>query len=196
RVARATAVVVLVDAALRVGGDAGIEGLIRTADDVYEPPLGSGSTRHEFHDRLFRVKRSSWFVAIAMFAAGCSGSNRPQVELMENGVYRPEKVRSYSISGARDGATTHATGTFLMADGDHIQIELDVSYNPTPELASGRWQRDGHVRGAGPVQAESLKFLGGQGAPPSVGGRFRLDQEGSPLMRVTMPAQPLERPAP
>jgi hypothetical protein len=83
-----------------------------------------------------------------------------------------------------------------MADGDHIRVDLEVSYNPTPELASGHWQREGHLNGEGPVHAESLKFLGGQGAAPSVGGRFRLDQEGSPRMRVTMPMQPLERPAP
>ena len=115
---------------------------------------------------------------------------------MVNGVYQPEKVKSYAISGARDGANTHAVGTFTMADGDHIRVELEVSYNPAPELASGRWQREGRRSGEGSVHAESLKFLGGQGATPSVGGRFRLDQEGSPLMRVTMPVEPLGRPAP
>jgi hypothetical protein len=51
------------------------------------------------------------------------------------------------------------------------------------------------MRGEGTVHEESLKFLGGQGATPSVGGRFRLDEEGSARMRVTMPVQPLARPA-
>ena len=134
-------------------------------------------------------------VVAGVTLAGCSG-NKARVDVMENGVYNPEKVTAYSIVGARDGSTTHATGTFTMENGDHIRVELEVSYNPTPELAAGRWQREGHLAGEGSVHAESLKFLGGQGATPSVGGRFRLDQEGSPRMRVTMPVQPLERPAP
>jgi hypothetical protein len=142
--------------------------------------------------------RTPWLRVLAFAfllpaVAGCSG-NKARVELMTNGVYNPEKVSTYTITGARDGATTRATGTFTLSDGDHILVELEVSYNPTPELASGHWQRAGHVTGEGTVHAEALKFLGGQGATPSVGGRFRLDQEGSPRMRVTMPARPLERP--
>jgi hypothetical protein len=39
-----------------------------------------------------------------------------------------------------------------------------------------------------------VKFLGGQGGTPSVGGRFTLEQEGNPRMRVTMPAEPLAAP--
>jgi len=143
-----------------------------------------------------RARRRCLAAAMLVLMAGCSGSSKPRVDLMQNGVYQPEKVSGYSIAGARDGATTHAVGTFTMTDGDTIRVELEVTYNPTPELARGRWQRRGHRSGEGSVHAESLKFLGGQGATPSVGGRFRLDQEGSPLMRVTMPSQPLERPAP
>jgi len=127
---------------------------------------------------------------------GCSGSSKPSVDLMENGVYRPEKVSGYSIAGARAGATTRAVGTFMLANGDTIRVELEVAYNPAAELASAHWQRRGHIAGEGSVHEEALKFLGGQGATPSVGGRFRLDQEGSPLMRVNMPVRPLERPAP
>ena len=138
----------------------------------------------------------AWLSAAVAAVPGCSGSGKPHVDLMENGVYRPEKVASYAASGARDGATTHAVGVFTMADGDHIRVELEVSYNPAPTLNSGHWQRDGHMTGEGSVRVESLKFLGGQGGTPSVGGRFTLDQEGAPRMRVTMPVQPLERPAP
>jgi hypothetical protein len=143
-----------------------------------------------------RARRCCLVAAALVLMAGCSGSSKPRVDRMQNGVYQPEKVSGYSIAGARDGASTHAVGTFTMTDGDTIRVELEVTYNPTPELVRGHWQRRGHSSGEGSVHAESLKFLGGQGATPSVGGRFRLDQEGSPLMRVTMPAQPLERPAP
>jgi hypothetical protein len=137
------------------------------------------------------------FAAVLVFAllGGCE-SGKPRVDLMQNGVYNSEKVSSYSISGARDGATTHALGVFTMENGDHIRVELTVAYNPTPELASGHWMREGKISGEGSVHAESIKFLGGQGGTPSVGGRFTLDRDGNPLMRVTMPAQPLQQSAP
>jgi hypothetical protein len=121
----------------------------------------------------------------------CFGAGKAHVDIMTNGVYLSEKVTAYAITGARNGATTHAVAVFTMKDGDHIKVEMNISYNPTPELADGHWQRDGKVRGEGPVHDESLKFLGGQGATPSVGGRLRLDEEGGPRMRVTLPVQPL-----
>jgi hypothetical protein len=130
---------------------------------------------------------------VLAFMGACEGS-KPHVDLMQNGVYNSEKVSSYSISGARDGATTHALGVFTMENGDHIRVELTVAYNPTPELESGHWMREGKISGEGPVHAESVKFLGGQGGTPSVGGRFTLEQEGNPRMRVTMPAEPLAAP--
>jgi hypothetical protein len=130
---------------------------------------------------------------LAIAAGGCFGTGKPGVELYENGVYHAEVVRAYEISGARDGATTRAVALFTLDGGDRVKVELEVSYNPTPELASGHWQREGKVSGEGDVRAESLKFLGGQGATPSVGGRFLLETYGSPRMRVVIPAQPLER---
>jgi hypothetical protein len=49
------------------------------------------------------------------------------------------------------------------------------------------------VPGEGDVREESLKFLGGQGATPSVGGRFRLETNGETRWRVVMPTQPLKK---
>lgn len=124
---------------------------------------------------------------------GCFGSGSPRVEIMENGVYMRHAVQSYTITGARNGATTHATALITLHDGDRITIDLDVAYNPAPELAAGEWKREGKVAEAGQVHAESLKFLGGQGSTPSVGGRFRLETNGNPRLRVLLPAQPLAR---
>lgn len=133
--------------------------------------------------------------ALLVVAVACSGSSSPRVEVMENGVYIRKAVSGYEISGARDGTTTRAVAMITMDDGDHVRIELEVTYNPTPELASGHWQREGKVAEEGQVHAESLKFLGGQGSTPSVGGRFRLETNGSPRMRVVLPMQPLARPS-
>ena len=131
-------------------------------------------------------------VLCAAAMISCSSSS-PRVEAMENGVYVRKDVQTYRLSGARDGATTHATAVLMLADGDRVRIELEVFYDPTPELQSGHWKREGKVVEEGDVHAESLKFLGGQGGTPSVGGRFRLDSFGSPHMRVFLPTRPLER---
>jgi hypothetical protein len=130
---------------------------------------------------------------VCLVAVACMGSDRPRVEVMENGVYVQKSVRAYQISGARDGAITHANAMLTLDDGDRVRIDLAVQYNPTPELASGHWRREGKVVEEGDVHAQSLKFLGGQGGTPSVGGRFRLETFGNPRMRVVLPARPLGR---
>lgn len=135
-------------------------------------------------------------MAAIVLAAGCSGQAMPRVEMMENGVYVRKTVRTYDITGARDGATTHASATIALDGGDTLRVDLNVSYNPTPELASGHWRIQGKTPEEGDVQAESIKFLGGQGASPGVGGRFRLESFGNPRMRVVLPARPLEHPLP
>ncbi|HXS09490.1 MAG TPA: hypothetical protein VN852_05865 [Candidatus Krumholzibacteria bacterium] len=139
---------------------------------------------------------SRTFIPLAMTAllAACSGPGSPRVETMENGVYIRKNVRTYHISGARDGAATHATALITLDEGDTVQIDMNVTYNPTPALTTAHWMRKGKSAEEGDVHAESLKFLGGQGGTPSVGGRFRLDSSGNPRMRVTLPARPLERP--
>jgi hypothetical protein len=150
--------------------------------------------------KFFAARNSRWSasmvcVAAAMVAAmiSCTGSN-PRVEAMENGVYVKKTVSAYAISGARDGSTTHASASLTFDDGDRLHIDLNVTYNPTPELASGHWTREGKVNEEGDVHAESIKFLGGQGATPSVGGRFVLESLGQPRMRVVLPARELQRP--
>jgi hypothetical protein len=122
---------------------------------------------------------------------GCAANDEPGVEVFENGAYHARVVRAYEISGARDGATTRVTGVFTLDYGDRIRVELEISYNPTPVLASGRWTREGDTTEQGEAREESLKFLGGQGAKPSVGGRFRLESNGAPRFRVTMPTRPV-----
>jgi hypothetical protein len=109
------------------------------------------------------------------------------------GLYQPQPVTAYEITGARDGATTNATGVFTLESGERLSVELRVSYNPTPVLAGGHWRSEGSTTEEGDVHEESLKFLGGQGSTPSVGGRFRLETYGQPRWRVVMPTRPLKK---
>jgi hypothetical protein len=136
------------------------------------------------------------FVSL-LLGAGCAGRDEARVERYENGAYRAEVVASYELGGARDGAATDATGAFVLANESHdtLRVYLHVTYNPTPVLADGRWEliRAGSTGESGDVREESLKFLGGQGAAPSVGGRFRLETNGEPRWRVVMPVQPLKK---
>ena len=141
------------------------------------------------------MKRSNHLLAAVLLvtAAGCAGRDQARVERYEGGLYRTEAVAGYALTGARDGASTTATGTFTLENGDRLSVELRVAYNPTPVLAGGRWRSEGSTVEEGEVREESLRFLGGQGAAPSVGGRFRLETGGNPRWRVVMPTQPLKK---
>ncbi len=122
-----------------------------------------------------------------MVFGGCSGQAGPRVEVWEDGTYQLRPVSAYEITGKRDGATTKAVATFTLETGERLRLELEVVYNPTPALGSGRWRIDGARAGAGEVRPESIRFTGGQAQGPSLGGRFRLEENGNTRFRVTLP---------
>ncbi|HEU4366129.1 MAG TPA: hypothetical protein VFT13_11770 [Candidatus Krumholzibacteria bacterium] len=132
-------------------------------------------------------------VVLALFAAplGCAGGSEPRVERWVDGVWQPVASASYRITGKRDGAATFAVATFALEADQRLQVELTIVYNPTPALGAGRWRLDGAQPAGGEVVAESIKFLGGQGEGPSLGGRFRLEENGRARYRVILPARPL-----
>lgn len=131
-------------------------------------------------------------VVLALFAACSRGG--PRVEAYVDGSYSAVEVVDYQLAGKRDGSTTRATAMLKLGDGVRLIVELDVVYNPTPSLGEGRWRLEGPAPASGVVQAESVKFLGGQGQQPSVGGRFRLEADGVPRFRVVLPPRPIEQP--
>jgi hypothetical protein len=124
---------------------------------------------------------------------GCSGNSEPRLQVWENGVYTPQAIGAYEITGRRDGATTRAEAMLTLEGGKRLHLELEIFYDPTPALASGRWSFDGD-KTSGEAHAESVTFLGGQGEGPSLGGRFRLDENGNPRFRVTLPLRPVDQP--
>ncbi len=130
------------------------------------------------------------FLALLALLGGCSG-NEPRLEVWEDGIYKPRAVSAYEITGKRDGGTTRVVAILTLESGERLQLELEVVYNPTPALGSGHWSLDGTQAGGGEVRAESVRFLGGQGEGPSLGGRFRLDENGSPRFRVVLPLRPV-----
>jgi hypothetical protein len=142
------------------------------------------------------MKATTWLAGVAACAAaatlsGCADRASPRVEAWRGDGWAELAVRDYRIAGARDGAVTRAVATVALEDGGAIEIELRVFYNPTPVLESGRWTLGAE---GGDVSAESIRFLGGQGEGPSLGGRFRLEHDGRPRFRVTLPSRPVESP--
>jgi hypothetical protein len=131
------------------------------------------------------------FLAFLALLAGCSGNAEPRLEVWEDGAYQPRAVSAYEIDGERDGAATRAVALLTLAGGERLRLELVVVYDPSPALGSGEWSINGTGGGGGTARAESIKFLGGQGEGPSLGGRFLLDENGGPRYRVTLPLRPV-----
>jgi hypothetical protein len=133
-------------------------------------------------------------VPVLVLSAGCSGNAEPQLGVWKDGVFQSAVINTYEITGKRDGAVTRVLAELTLKSGEKIRMELEISYDPKPVLLSARWAIDGSKAGSGEVFAESLRFLGGQGEGPSVGGRFRLDENGDPRFRVVLPSQLVDQP--
>lgn len=140
------------------------------------------------------VTKTSIPFALLLLLGGCSGNSEPGLEEWADGAYQPRPVSAYEVDGKRDGGTTRAVVTFTLESGARLQLELVVAYNPAPVLSSGHWRIDGPHSGSGEVHAESMRFLGGQSEGPSLGGRFRLEEDARPRFRVVLPLRPLDQP--
>jgi hypothetical protein len=138
-----------------------------------------------------RVLAPLGLFALLALAHGCADRDRARLEVWEDGGYAPRAVSAYEIAGKRDGAATSAVAVLTLEGGERLEVMLRIVYDPTPSLGEGHWRLGGPRGGAGDVRAESIKFLGGQGEAPSLGGRFRLNENGMPRFRVTLPARPV-----
>jgi len=134
--------------------------------------------------------RAACLLPLLLLATACGRPSEATVEIREGDSYRPLAVDAYALTGSRDGSTTAATATLTLADGRRLVLELELFYDPTPELSSGHWILAG-TSDRGAVSAESVRFAGGQGEGPSLGGRFRLEQDGEIRYRVELPLAPI-----
>ena len=134
------------------------------------------------------------WVFIILLSGGCTNNDEPLLDELVNGVYESRIVTNYQVNGMRDGATTKVSIKFVLENGERVQLDLEVVYNPTPILRSGYWRLDGKKFASGNVHAKSLKFLGGQGEGPSLGGRFELEDASQSRFRVVVPLRPVNKP--
>ena len=137
---------------------------------------------------------STHWVLIIMLSGGCAINDEPLLDELVNGVYKSRTVTNYQVNGMRDGETTQVSVKFVLENGERVQLDLEVLYNPTPVLRSGFWRLDGKHYGSGNVLAKSLKFLGGQGEAPSIGGRFELEEGSRTRFRIVVPSRPVNQP--
>lgn len=143
--------------------------------------------------------KHNWPAMVALLLAlvllaGCSGTDEPAVEARIDDDWKAVALSDYSIDGKRDGSTTTATAIFSLQDGTSLQVTFVVTYDPQPLLSRGHWRFDGSPATEGTVADLSMKFFGGQGEGPSLGGRFRLDLRGEPRFRITLPLRPVSQP--
>jgi hypothetical protein len=114
-------------------------------------------------------------------------------ERIDDGQATSLPLRFDSLYGVRDGDSVKAEARFK--DGqDSAQVNIEVRLGPPVQFASGSYRANIRGRGTeGPVSCDSLSFLGGQAAVPSVGGIFVLkDSAGHSLYRITMPSTPIK----
>ena len=104
------------------------------------------------------------------------------------------EVTSWSLDGQRDGAQTRALVSFQLAGGQELAVDLLLAYDPQPVLEQGTWATG---TGGGTVTAERVRFVGGQGQGPSIGGDYVLvDDRNLPRYRIQLPLTAISTPAP
>ena len=142
---------------------------------------------------IVKIINTVWVFLFLLFG-GCANNDEPGLDEFVNDLYQPRTVTNYQVSGKRDGATTQVFIIYQLENDERLQLELEITYNPVPVLRSGYWKIDGKDSSSGNVQAKSLKFLGGQGDWPSVGGRFQLENNFQPRFRAFVPLRPINKP--
>jgi hypothetical protein len=99
------------------------------------------------------------------------------------------KFTLQSLKGTRDGDRLDAVALFS-DNARTLTVQLRFEVNPQARLQSGTWTG---FDSSGAVAERSTTFLGGQSAPPSLGGRYDLTgPDHRTLYRVTIPLQPLQ----
>ena len=127
-------------------------------------------------------------VVCAALLSACGSGTGPTVDRAVGSAYESVVIESWSIDGQRDGARTRADLNFWLADGQQLRLNILLAYDPAPVLEDGNWSL-GASRGT--ISAEAVRFVGGQGDGPSVGGRYLLLEDGIRRFRVTIPLTPI-----
>ena len=105
-------------------------------------------------------------------ASGCGPADPGLERFEETGWVELGPVNVESMIGDRRGSDVDATGVFTLGE-DRMMLSMEFVLGPPARFVEGRHSsRIGQASFEGPLSAESVTFLGGQNARPSIGGVF------------------------
>lgn len=133
--------------------------------------------------------RSGRIACLVVTLLSACGPSTPVVEEKISGAWTPSSWTLQSAEGSRDGEKTRAWIVFKDPSGRKLELRLQIATTPDAELEVGRWYLDdAGVSRSGPASAKGIKFLGGQGGRPSVGGTYFFEEGDEEVFRVKLPA--------
>ncbi len=142
--------------------------------------------------RPFRALR---LLALVALLSSC-GPKEPSVEARAGKDWVPAPFTFDRIEGAREGERTRASFFFTGPDSSWLELRVGVEVNPEVTLRLGRWYLEERSKETtGGVRADRLRFLGGQGEQPSIGGTFVLREGGEERFRVSLPPMQIRPPS-
>ena len=125
------------------------------------------------------------FILFFLFFS-CS-NNKPFLYHVINDKNEEIIINDLKIDGKRVDDRTKVDLKIVHSNNKHINLDLEFYYNPFPQLVNGLWMSSENFQ-QGSILSNSLKFSGGQGEPPSVGGNFYLlDSKKDTLFHLFLP---------
>ena len=145
--------------------------------------------------RLPSFVRLAGTLASILFVSACGPANPGLESFEETEWIALGPVVVASMSGQRRGADVEATGVFTWGE-DSMTLSMTFVLGPPARFVEGRHSsRIGGESFEGVVSAESVTFLGGQNAEPSVGGVFLFENPASGVRyRLRFPPTLISRP--
>ena len=130
--------------------------------------------------------------AAALQILAACGPSEPTVMAKAEKGWAPTSFRYERAEGMRDGDRTKASYFFAGPDSSWLELRVTVEVKPEPTLTFGRWyleERDHEKTGS--ARVTHLRFLGGQGGSPSIGGDFLLREGSDERYRLLLPPTPI-----
>ena len=138
-------------------------------------------------------KTTIYWIFVIVIIDGCVQNKEPEFyEVIDNYNQRLDII-NYEVSGVRDGDRTKVSINYSLINNKEFNLILNVIYNPVPIFNSGTWSIKGDYSTSGVLQKKEMKFLGGQGDSPSLGGIFLLNVGSKTIYKAIVPLRPINK---
>jgi hypothetical protein len=157
--------------------------------------------------RVFRVFRGfkTWVLCLVLLVLQCRAEQNPGVEKIEGESRTRLPLSTHSLTGLRDGETvninvnyrvdTRVTRKQGLQVPDSLILAITLRFGVPTTFDSGRfrWYQKAKLF-EGPLNSPSITYHGGQGALPSLAGRFNFVIAELGQYEVYIPATEIHRP--